>query len=592
MTNVSDERWALVDVETSGLSPQRDRVLSVAVLTMDGDTMADEFTSLMNPGCDPGPVHVHGLTPERLRGAPTFGEIAAELHGRLESRTLVAHNAAFDHNFLAAEAARLDTALPTTQRLCTVALTRRLQLDVPNAKLSTLTRYWGIPHRRAHDAREDVLALAGVFRHSRSLAASLGLPLPVVACGATAKASPARATAARATRSPRTRSPYRNPGRLDRSFGLIQGMRVAITGALSQPRADVAYVLTAAGLDVTGSVSARTSVLVTNERSDSTKSRAAAVHGVPIIDESTLMRLLAHVRPGVAIDGSVVPTAPPETSPVVVTSARAVTPTRQGPMSGCRVLLIGGRHLEATIMRSRLIQLGALPAVNLTAGVTDVLILDGGEGDPRMSRIRERALNLLAPRDVDTMLATRGDISPIPAHGTPAAMVLPPGGVVDLPSDVGDLTVNVSWAVTADADIDVVAFETRDDDLVPSDAHFVFYNQPTGPTGATALTIDGDCEQAIRVDLSGVDESISRVVVGAAVDGVENFGVVGPLAVTIDGSQGTIASAVVDAATTERTMIVAEVYRRNARWRVRVVGQGYDDGLAELAVRYGVEVDD
>ncbi len=61
--------WALVDVETSGVIARRDRVLSVAVVTIGPDgEQTGEFSTLLNPGCDPGPVHVHGLTPERLLG--------------------------------------------------------------------------------------------------------------------------------------------------------------------------------------------------------------------------------------------------------------------------------------------------------------------------------------------------------------------------------------------------------------------------------------------------------------------------------------------------------------------------------------------
>jgi DNA polymerase III subunit epsilon len=39
-----------------------------------------------------------------------------------------------------------------------------------------------------------------------------------------------------------------------------------------------------------------------------------------------------------------------------------------------------------------------------------------------------------------------------------------------------------------------------------------------------------------------------------------------------------------------RTTAIAEIYRRDASWRLRAVGQGYDDGLAGLATRYGVDV--
>lgn len=69
--------WALVDVETSGLVPRRDRVLSVAVITIGPDgEQTGEFSTLVNPGCDPGPVEVHGLTPDLLQGAPSFDQVA------------------------------------------------------------------------------------------------------------------------------------------------------------------------------------------------------------------------------------------------------------------------------------------------------------------------------------------------------------------------------------------------------------------------------------------------------------------------------------------------------------------------------------
>ena len=61
---------------------------------------------------------------------------------------------------------------------------------------------------------------------------------------------------------------------------------------------------------------------------------------------------------------------------------------------------------------------------------------------------------------------------------------------------------------------------------------------------------------------------------------------------TVDAAEFTFATAVLDAATTERSMIIAEIYRRNDLWRFRAVGQGYDDGLAEFAIRHGVEVEE
>ncbi|MET4642377.1 hypothetical protein ABID95_002104 [Streptomyces atratus] len=66
---------------------------------------------------------------------------------------------------------------------------------------------------------------------------------------------------------------------------------------------------------------------------------------------------------------------------------------------------------------------------------------------------------------------------------------------------------------------------------------------------------------------------------------------IGPPDCTAPGSSGAaLARAILDAATTERTMLLAEIYRRGPVWRLRAVGQGYDHGLDALARGYGVHI--
>ena len=57
------EGWVVVDVETSGFNPGKARVLSIAALALDPNGIVEQsVVSLLNPGVDPGPTHVHGLT--------------------------------------------------------------------------------------------------------------------------------------------------------------------------------------------------------------------------------------------------------------------------------------------------------------------------------------------------------------------------------------------------------------------------------------------------------------------------------------------------------------------------------------------------
>jgi len=172
--------WVVVDVETTGTDPQTGRMLSVAALALTPDgTIAATLSTLLNPGVDPGPTHIHGLTAAALAGAPQFHHVSADLAGVLRGRTLVAHHADFDYGFLAAEARRAGVELPVDTLLCTVELADRLRLGLPNRKLATLADHYRIQQSRPHDALDDAVVLAQVFRQMLADASGRAVPLPI-----------------------------------------------------------------------------------------------------------------------------------------------------------------------------------------------------------------------------------------------------------------------------------------------------------------------------------------------------------------------------------------------------------------------------
>jgi DNA polymerase-3 subunit epsilon len=99
----------VVDVETTGFTPDLERIVEVGVVVLDpsGHEMAS-FCTLVDPGCDPGPTHVHGISSEMLVGAPSFGAIHPYLAELLSGRVVVGHNIDhFDLGFMRAECRRL-----------------------------------------------------------------------------------------------------------------------------------------------------------------------------------------------------------------------------------------------------------------------------------------------------------------------------------------------------------------------------------------------------------------------------------------------------------------------------------------------------
>ena len=169
--------YAVIDLETTGLSPQRgDRVIELAVARVDEHgRIEDEYATLINPdGADTGPVFIHGISNHAVRDAPRFHEVAGELLSRLEGAVVVAHNAPFEERFLLTEFARAGIRLPSlVPAVCTLWLAQHT-ISTPNHRLGTLCQHFEVPLVDKHAALGDVRAVAAIL--PRMLHA-LGQPL-------------------------------------------------------------------------------------------------------------------------------------------------------------------------------------------------------------------------------------------------------------------------------------------------------------------------------------------------------------------------------------------------------------------------------
>lgn len=93
---------AVLDIETTGLHPQRDAIWEIAVLLIDAGQVSARRSWLLDPG-QPLPATVAalgGILDAELRGQPRFAQIATELLALLQGRLLVGHNLRFDLAFL------------------------------------------------------------------------------------------------------------------------------------------------------------------------------------------------------------------------------------------------------------------------------------------------------------------------------------------------------------------------------------------------------------------------------------------------------------------------------------------------------------
>ncbi len=293
-------------METSGFRPGQARIVSVAALALSDDGNVEKsLYSLLNPGVDPGPTHVHGLTAEMLEGQPTFGDVVGDLIEVLRGRTLVAHNVGFDYAFLTAEAELVQAELPVDTVMCTVELARRLDLGLENLRLETLAAHWGVTQMRPHDALDDAMVLAQILKPVLVRAQEHRKWLPVHPVSRRTwpngrvtheELRPLKVVAARLA------GPHANPGRFVAGRPLVQGMRVALA-EVDHTHEELIERILHAGLAYTEAVDSHTSLVVCDAPDpEHGKGYQARELGVPTMGATDVLRALDSVVGGTAVE--------------------------------------------------------------------------------------------------------------------------------------------------------------------------------------------------------------------------------------------------------------------------------------------------
>ena len=164
MTALRDLRYLVLDLETTGFDPEKDRPIEVGAAWVEGLQVVDTYSSLCdNDGVaiPPDASGIHHILEADLAGAPKFREVLGIIERKRPYDVLVAHNANFDMAFIKPPA--------TIPVLDTMRLAQKLWPSAVNHKNQTLRYMWGIclepEHRRgmAHSAAFDTRVTAGIL---------------------------------------------------------------------------------------------------------------------------------------------------------------------------------------------------------------------------------------------------------------------------------------------------------------------------------------------------------------------------------------------------------------------------------------------
>lgn len=156
--------FAVIDVETTGLSPQRDRILELAIVRLDeSGAVVDEWVSRFDPEGPVGATHIHGITQADVAGQPRFADVAPTLMAALSGLAVVAHNAKFDLAFLRSELKAAGWSVPWTAAYCTLDASYAYLPDMDRRRLVDCCWAVGVRLDDAHSALGDARAAAGLL---------------------------------------------------------------------------------------------------------------------------------------------------------------------------------------------------------------------------------------------------------------------------------------------------------------------------------------------------------------------------------------------------------------------------------------------
>jgi len=156
--------YAVVDIETTGGMPARDRITEIAIVKYDGEQIISKFQTLINPQRSiPYEItRITGITNDMVADAPKFYEVAKQIVELTEDAIFVAHNVRFDYGFIREEFKVLGYTY-SRKLLCTVQLTRKAFPGLKSYSLGNLIRHFGIQVNNRHRAMDDTLATVDVL---------------------------------------------------------------------------------------------------------------------------------------------------------------------------------------------------------------------------------------------------------------------------------------------------------------------------------------------------------------------------------------------------------------------------------------------
>lgn len=156
-----------LDVETTGLDPASDRLLSIGALRVDGDRLYEAGTLdlLLDPGMaiPRRSIRVHGIDDAMVAGAPAVTAVWDEVRAAIEGTVVLGHQIGFDLAVLGAEARRHGLPPLAGPAICTMRA-YSVAFGEPPTDLDRVAARLGVDVIGRHTALGDAIVTAEIWR--------------------------------------------------------------------------------------------------------------------------------------------------------------------------------------------------------------------------------------------------------------------------------------------------------------------------------------------------------------------------------------------------------------------------------------------
>lgn len=152
------------DVETTGLNPQKDKLIEIGAVKVVDKKIVSIFSKLINPQMKLPTLitNITNIKDDMLINADPQDKVLQEFLEFAENHVIIGHNIKFDYSFIKTAASQMNLGFEKAG-IDTLELSRNLHGNLESRSLENMCKYYNINNEHAHRAFEDAKATAMLY---------------------------------------------------------------------------------------------------------------------------------------------------------------------------------------------------------------------------------------------------------------------------------------------------------------------------------------------------------------------------------------------------------------------------------------------